>query len=440
MNRTATWALIILLAINAMNFFDRQILGAVAEPVRKEFNLNDTQLGVLGTAFTLLYAVVGLPLGWLADRTSRTKLLSGGVAVWSLLTAASGLAQSFTQLFIIRLGVGIGEASCAPAATALLGDLFPARSRGKVMAIFMLGLPVGIALSFLVSTTIAQKYDWRTAFFVAGLPGIICAILVLWIKEPARGAADAHLLSANPVKSSSFFSVLTIPTVWWLIISGALHNFNMYALGAFLGSLLVRYHGINMMQAGIVAMIAYGFSGVPGLLIGGWAADKAKTHRVDGRLLVGGVAILLAIPLTYGALVQNSGETVMVTVLLSLGCGLMYVYYAAVYPTLHDVVEPRSRGTAMALYFFAMYVLGASLGPYVMGVASDHFAVQAAIKAGMTEVVVKDLPLIYRAEGLRSAMLSVPVVNIALAAVLFAGCFTVRRDVARVTERAAKGA
>lgn len=435
MNRAATWALLILLAINAMNFFDRQILGALAEPVRKEFGLDDKQIGALSTAFTLLYAVVGVPLGWLADRTSRTKLLSAGVAVWSILTAASGLAQSFRQLFIIRLGVGVGEATCAPAATALIGDLFPARVRGKVMAIFMLGLPLGIALSFLVSTTIAQWYDWRTAFYIAGLPGLLCAVLVLWIKEPARGAADLQIHQAPAQKPGSFFSVLMIPTVWWLILSGALHNLNMYALGAFLSSLLQRYHGVSIMQAGIMGMIAYGLSGVPGLLLGGWGADKLRAKRADGRLLVGAVAILIAIPLTYGALIQKAGNTVPVTLLLAIGCGFMYVYYAAVYPTLHDVVEPNSRGTAMALYFFAMYVLGASLGPYIMGIASDHFALQAALADGVTNLPVKDLPLPYRAEGLRQAMMAVPVVNVVLAAVLFAGCFTVRRDIARITQK-----
>ena len=153
--------------------------------------------------------------------------------------------------------------------------------------------------------------------------------------------------------------------------------------------MLQRYHGVDIMHAGIMAMIAYGFSGVPGLLIGGWAADELRARRVDGRLLVGGVSILLAIPLTYGALIQKSGETVFVTILLGLGCGLMYVYYAAVYPTLHDVVEPRSRGTAMALYFFAMYVLGALLGPYVMGATSDHFALQSAAAAGVLKWLSK---------------------------------------------------
>ncbi|MEK7855644.1 MAG: MFS transporter, partial [Acidobacteriota bacterium] len=141
----AVWyALIVLFAINTMNFFDRQILGAVGEPIRKEFELSDASLGLLGTAFTLLYAFVGVPLGVLADKIGRKGILSVGVFVWSLMTAASGIAQSFWQIFALRLGVGVGEASCAPAATSLIGDLFPASWRAKALAIFMLGLPVGV--------------------------------------------------------------------------------------------------------------------------------------------------------------------------------------------------------------------------------------------------------------------------------------------------------
>jgi predicted MFS family arabinose efflux permease len=428
MIKSAWIALLLLLAINTMNFFDRQILGAVAEPVRKEFDLNDSQMGMLGTAFTLLYAVVGVPLGRMADRMSRIRLLSMGVFVWSVLTAASGRAQSFGQLFLVRLGVGIGEATCAPAATSLIGDYYPARSRGLAMSIFMLGLPLGIGLSFLVSTTIEQRFGWRTAFYIAGLPGLVCAVLVLFLREPTRGQSEVIKPTTDKPSGNPYWEVLSTPTVWWLILSGALHNFNMYALGGFLAAMLIRYHGMEGKDAGLIAMSAYGLSGVPGLLLGGLAADRMRAWRLDGRLLVGGTAILLAIPFTYYGLVQPAGQTTNLAILLGVGCGLMYVYYASVYPTLHDVVAPRNRATGMALYFFAMYVLGASLGPYVMGLASDHYALSAAKAAGYVADKVTSLPAHFRAEGLRQAMLMVPILNIALSGVLFAGCLTVARD------------
>src|SRR5215211_4493974 len=234
--RAGAWfTLWVLFAINAVNFFDRQILGAVGESVRREWALSDGALGALGTAFTLLYAFVGVPLGRLADRSGRRWILAAGVSVWSLLTVASGFARNFWQLFVFRLGVGVGEASCAPAASSLIGDLFPARGRGRAMSVFMLGLPVGVALSFAASGVIARAYGWRAAFYVAGLPGLLCALAVLFVREPKRGAAEAHGVGARRREGSPYRLVLGTPTMRWLILSGALHNFTMYVLGASLG-------------------------------------------------------------------------------------------------------------------------------------------------------------------------------------------------------------
>src|SRR5207247_10035759 len=165
--KRAKYALFVLFAINAMNFFDRVIGGAVAEPIRKEWHLSDSALGALGTAFTLLYAFAGVPLGRLSDRFSRKKLLAGGVFFWSLLTGLSGITRNFWQLFATRLGVGVGEAVCAPAGTSLIGDLYPPERRGRAMSLFMMGLPIGIALSFFLGGSIAHAYGWRAAFFVA---------------------------------------------------------------------------------------------------------------------------------------------------------------------------------------------------------------------------------------------------------------------------------
>src|SRR5918997_3530510 len=217
--RAGAWfTLWVLFAINTMNFFDRQILGAVGEAVRREWAMSDGAMGALGTAFTLLYAFVGVPLGRLSDKTSRKWILSAGVFVWSLTTVGSGLARNFWQLFALRLGVGVGEASCAPAATSLIGDLFPPARRARALSVFMLGLPVGIALSFAVSGTIAREYGWRPAFFVAGLPGILCAIAVLFIREPRRGATEAPAVGGRRREGSPYRLVLGTPTMLWIII------------------------------------------------------------------------------------------------------------------------------------------------------------------------------------------------------------------------------
>ncbi len=441
----ATYALSVLFAINAMNFFDRQIGGALAEPIRKEWNLSDSALGALGTAFTLLYAFVGIPLGRLSDRSSRKRILCVAVFLWSLLTSLSALTRSYSQMFAARLGVGAGEAACAPAATSLIGDLFPPSRRARAMSVFMLGLPIGIALSYLVSSFIAHKWGWRSAFLVAGIPGVFCAIAAIFIDEPTRGLAE---ISCHPERSEGpgravsdavppltprslaplgmtsnpWRTLLTIPTMWWLVLSGALHNFNMYALGSFLAPLLMRYHRATLRQAGLMAMLSYGLSGIPGLLIGGALADRLSLRRKDGRLIVGAVSILISIPLLLLALRSPAHDIVWFVLPAAGGCMAMYVYYSSVYATLHDVVEPSLRGTAMALYFFAMYVLGASFGPVATGMVSDFFTRKAAARAGASILEP------FRGQGLHSAMYLIPALSTLLTLVLFAASRTVAGD------------
>ena len=425
------YALAVLFAINTMNFFDRQILGAIAEPIRKEWGLSDGSMGALGTAFTLLYAVVGVPLGRLTDKTTRTHILAAGVFVWSLFTAASGLARNFFQLFALRLGVGVGEAACAPAASSLIGDLFPASKRGKALSIFMMGLPIGIALSYWVSGIITARYGWRAAFFVAGVPGLICAVAALAIREPKRGGTEVHNIGNLKRAGSPYKLVLSIPTMWWLIASGALHNFNMYAIGSFLAPFLMRYHGATIQEAGNAAMFVNGLSGIPGLILGGLLGDAVMKKRKNGRLLVGAAAILISVPLNYFALGQAQGNILAFSILMGLGIAVMYAYYSTVYSTIQDVIEPSLRGTAMALYFFAMYVLGASLGPVGTGLASDYFTQQAAIAAGAASLSREALEP-FRAQGLHSAMYAIPVLGALLTIVLFAGSRTVSKDMERL--------
>jgi len=240
----ATYALFILFAINTLNFFDRQLLGALGEPVRKDFHLSDTGLGLLGTVFTLIYAAIGLPIGRLSDRWVRTRLAAIGTAVWSLLTAASGLAQTYTQLFISRLGVGIGEAVCAPAGQSLIGDLFPPQQRARAMGVFMLGLPAGVFVAYACAGAIGAAWGWRSAFLIACLPGLLFAALALWIREPLRGALEAATSGAPglPASANPYLTVLKIPTMWWIILSGIFHNFNMYAINSFQTAFLQRFH------------------------------------------------------------------------------------------------------------------------------------------------------------------------------------------------------
>jgi MFS family permease len=423
----AGYALSVLFGINMMNFFDRQILAAVTEPIRMEWHLNDTALGWLNTAFVLLYAAVGVPLGRLSDRWLRTKILALGVTVWSLFTAASGIAWNYWSLFAVRLGVGVGEASCAPAANSLIGDLFPPHKRARAISLFMLGLPIGIFASNLSSGIIAKTYGWRITFFIACIPGLILAVLALKIREPHRGGAEDHDVVGRQQEGSPYWRVLRIPTIWWIILSGALHNFNAYAVNAFLPAFLGRYHGMDLRQANTIAAVVLGAVGVAGLLGGGWAADRLRKSRANGRMLLAAASLFVSTPLVYLALDRPKGDLVGFMLLMGFGWMLIYVYYATVYAAIQDVVEPSLRATAMALYFFAMYVLGGSFGTSILGMLSDHYARQAMAAAG--ESAMSEA---FRAEGLHNAFYVVPLVSLILAVVLYAGSRTVAKDMEKL--------
>ncbi len=431
--RTLWFTLLVLLGINTMNFYDRQVVGAVGELVKNQWELSDTQLGALTTAFILLYAAVGLPLGRWADVGPRRIILAAGVLIWSAMTALSGLAGNFAALFVCRLGVGIGEASCAPAANSLLGDLFPPEKRGRAIAVFMLGLPVGLGLSYVVSGEIAQALSWRYALFVAGAPGLVLGVLALWLPEPARGAAEASVRApsapsvrsepATPHRGSAVLAILRIPTMWWIIFSGALQNLAMYALGMFLTSLLMRYHGLNVKEANWISGLTYGFGGGLGMLAGGWLCDRAVRWRTSGRLLVCALAMTLAAPCLWLALQMPRGSFLLFGALLLPACLCIYVYYSAVYATIQDIVAPTMRGTAMAVYFFVFYLF-AALGLYGFGWLSDWLA-QAARAAGATDAEA-------RALGLHDALYVVPALLVLLVAVLLAAARTVGADYRRL--------
>jgi len=432
------FTMVVLLAINTMNFFDRQILPAVQEKIREDWGLSDSQLGWLGTAFILLYAVVGLPLGRWADVGPRRWILAGGVGLWSLLTLCSGLAWNFWSLFLLRLGVGVGEASCAPVASSLIGDLVSPGRRARAMGIFMLGLPVGLALSYLVSSTIAQHHSWQAAFFVAGGPGLLLAVAALFIAD-TRPQAPRQLGSMVTGGQRVRFwgaagSILALPTMWWIIISGALHNFNMYALGSFLASLLKRYHGVSIGTAGQLTALVYGF-GALGLFGAGWLGDYAFKRWNNGRLHVAWIGLTLSIPCLLLALAAPPGDIWTCAAWLLPGCMLLYAYYGTIYATIQDIIIPSLRGTAMALYFFAMYFLGAVLGPVGVGWLSDWGARRAA-QADGSEFASEW----QRATGLHDAMYIVPVLTGVLVLVLLAATRTFPADYLRAQKRLAEGA
>ena len=422
----AKFALFVLFAINLLNFFDRQLLGSLGEPIRKEFLLSDTALGFLGSVFIWMYALVGLPMGHLSDKWQRTKLIAIGTTVWSLLTAATGMAQNYAQLFIARLGVGLGEATCAPAGQSLIGDFFPPAKRAFAMGVFMLGLPAGLFLAYAASGIIYAHLGWRAAFYIACVPGLLFALLALIMREPLRGGLDPGRVVTKSSGSvvAPYLAVLSLPTMWWIILSGIFHNFNMYALGSFNSAFLQRFHGMSVRDASVVSSFAVGAVGAVGLILGGWLADKMSVKRRNGRLVLSAWCMSIAAPCIFFAINQPKGSINAYILLMAMGTITMYVYYSTVYTAIQDVIEPRLRGTAVAIYFCCMYIFGASMGPVGTGMLSDHFAHKAMIDAGagtMTEG--------FKAIGLHNAMYIIPILALAAAAVLFAASRTMEKDV-----------
>jgi MFS family permease len=419
-----TFTLVVLFLINTLNFYDRQVLGAAAEKVKTEWDLSDQQLSDLVLAFILLYAAVGLPLGHWADVGRRKVILSAGVVVWSVFTALSGWAWNYGSLFLFRMGVGVGEASCAPAANSLLGDLFPPGRRARAIAVFMLGLPLGLGSCHIATGYIIRHLNWHAAFYVAGVPGLLLGVLAWFLPEPPRGSSEQHGAGARRRPGWPIFAVLRIPTLWWIILSGAILNFCMYALGSFLTSFLIRFHRLDYVQANWISGVAYGFGGL-GMLVGGWLADRAAQRGAQGRMQVAAVAMLLATPCFALALQQPEGRFLWFAVCLLPGCVCLYVYYSTVYATIQDVVEPALRGTAMAVYFFVFYLVAAA-GLHGFGWLSDTLATRAAAEGASAADA--------RAIGLHQAMYALPLLTLVLTGVLYAGSRTVVHDYRKLQE------
>ncbi len=393
-------ALAVLFLVNVLNYYDRQALGALVEPLRHQFHLGDTQLAAIPTLVTIVYAVAGVPLGRLADRVSRKRLLAAGVAVWAGLTACGALASSYVMLLVSRLGVGAGEAVCAPAATSWIGDLVPAARRARAMAGFMMAVPVGVMLSLAVSGPVAQAWGWRAALSVAALPAVLLVPALLWLREPARAAV--------PEARAAGFAFLRVRAFWWIAASGAIVNSALYSFSYFLPAFLTRFHGLTVGQAGLWTGIGSGVAGIAGATLVVWGGDRASRNRRGGRMQLAGLTAALAVGPMAAAIYVPAGHALRALLPAMAAYALLQTYYGLVYAALHDVVGPEVRGAAMSVYLLVTSLGGALCGPLLTGGLSDYFAGTGATEAA-------------KAAGLRSAMYAIPALAALLAATLFLG-------------------
>lgn len=426
------WRVLFLLFLaNLFNFFDRAVPSIVMEPIRLEWGLTDFQIGMLGTAFTMVYAIAGIPLGRMADTGSRKKIMGWGLLLWSSLTAVNGAVQGFWGFLLARMGVGIGEASYGPAANSLIGDMFPANRRARAMGIFMLGLPLGLLLAFFTTGAMVEAFDsWRAPFFIAAVPGIILALFMFMIREPRRGDAELVAIQTTSVQQP-IRKILAIPTMWWLTLAGLCYNFATYANTSFMVPMLQRYFGLELTQAAMSVGVIVGVTGLFALPLGGWIADRLHVRIANGRLLFGGVSLLLTSLCTGIALVAGDIDVAVFVGLFALGWVFAYNFYTCVYTAVQDVVEPRLRATAMALFFAGLYLLGGGLGPVIVGGLSDYFAQQAMLAAGATQISEA-----FRAIGLHSAMYLVPVAMGLTGVFLLIAISTFKGDVQKMAQSA----
>ena len=423
--------LFLLFLVNVFNYFDRVVPSIVMEPIRLEWSLTDFQIGLLGTAFTIVYAIAGIPLARMADNGSRKRIMGWGLLVWSALTAGNGAVQGFWGFLLARMGVGIGEASYGPAANSLIGDMFPANRRARAMGIFMLGLPLGLLLAFFTTGAIVEAFgSWRAPFFIAAVPGIMLAVFIFMIRETQRAAAEIVAIDSAPIRQP-IRKILSIPTMWWLTLAGLCYNFATYANTSFMVPMLQRYFDLELSQAAMSVGVIVGVTGLFALPLGGWVADRLHMRMANGRLLFGGVSVLLTSLCTGIALDLGQTDVLVFVGLFALGWVFAYNFYTCVYTAVQDVVEPRLRATAMALFFAGLYLLGGGLGPVMVGGLSDYFAQQAMLAAGAT-----DISEAFRAIGLHSALYLVPVAMGLTGVFLLIAMGTFRLDAQKMAQSA----
>jgi predicted MFS family arabinose efflux permease len=287
------------------------------------------------------------------------------------------------------------------------------------MAVFMLGLPIGLGLSFAVSGAIAQNLGWRSAFLMPAAPGLLLALAALATREPLRASATADQSLGH---FQALRAIAATPAMYWIALSGAIHNFNLYAISTFLSPLLIRYHGVGIARAGQMSGLVYGVCGGLGMLAGGWLSDRWARQRIGGRLEAAAVAVLMATISLALALNAVPGAVAAFTFFMLGTCFLFYIYYPSVYASIQDLFEPRLRGTAMAVYFLVMYLCGGAFGPVIVGRLSDSLAARAAAAGG--GVIGPE----HQTIGLHQALGIIPWLGLVLTVVLLIGSRSIGRQ------------
>src|SRR5229473_2026549 len=402
----ARYVLAVMVGINFLNYMDRYVGAALVTPIKNEFHLSDAQVGLLATAFLLVYAVAALPFGYWGDRGVRRTVIGVGVTIWSLATLFSGLAANYVQLFLSRGAVGIGEASYYPAGTSLVSDYFPKEQRGRVMSIWGAGSAVGIAVGFAGGGFVADHFGWRTAFYFAAVPGLLFAFLAFSLREPLRGSMEKlgpTLRRRTDASTRTFINLMRIPTLRAAILAQTVLYFVLASNAFWLPTLLHRRFDMSLSAAGLLAGVVLVVGGLIGTLSGGWIADRRAKTRPAAHLevgiagfLIGAVFIIIALvaPLNIGP-VPVFVPAFLVTVIA------IYLHAGPFTAVSQNVVSPALRASCVTLLLFVSHVFGDSHSTFDVGWISDHIhSLQVALL--ITSPTLLIVAAIVAATGLRT--------------------------------------
>jgi MFS family permease len=396
---SAGWGLAILSFINLFNYLDRYLVSALVEPLRhSELALSDAELGSLMSGFLAVYTLAAPLFGALGDRRSRPRLIAFGVGMWSLATVLSGFAGSYIGLLAARASVGIGEAAYGTIAPSLLSDYYPADRRGRVMAIFFCAIPVGSALGYVVGGLMNAHFGWRTAFFVAGIPGVALAILCLWLHDPPRGSQDKDLAVNRPSETelrrgsmgsdtkATYLLLLRNRPYLFTVLGYAAYTFAMGGLAYWMPAFLERVRGIPQAQATVSFGAIVVITGFVGTFSGGWLGDYCARFSKQAYLIVSAIATVVAAPFVWFALTTASQTIYLMCMVIAQL--LMFLSTGPINATIVNLVLPNQRASAVALEVFAIHLLGDAISPYLIGAVSDTASLAEAVKIVPVAVVV----------------------------------------------------
>jgi len=388
----ARYVLGLLFAVYVFNFIDRQILSILLESIKQDLQVSDTALGFLtGFAFALFYTVAGIPIARYADTGSRRSVIAAGLAVWSVMTAASGLARVYWQLAIARVGVGIGEAACSPPAHSLIADYFPPERRATALSIYAMGIHFGILFGFLAGGWINEFFGWRVAFFVVGLPGIALALLVrLTVREPERGLSEGLRAADEAPEVQEVFSFLWgLRSFRHLSIGAAFHSFAGYGIATWTPVFLIRVHGMSTGEVGTWVGLITGIFGALGAFMGGALCDRLGSRDPRAYLRIPAIATVAGLPFVFALLFYPDPRVALILSIPSTVAGAMWL--GPIFSTTQTLVHLRMRSVASAILLLIINLIGLGLGPQTVGVLNDLLAERCgneAVRYSLAIVVV----------------------------------------------------